>query len=122
MAFLDRTVFDATTAAMTVSSDPIPLDQYTRLTIVATLAGSSSPNATLKLQVSNDPPTGTAQSVYTSTPTNWADVPSASVQFTADASRTLALEWCGRWARLVWTVATNGGGTISAIAHATVTN
>lgn len=66
---------------------------------------------TLKLQGSNDP--------YTATPTNWSDIPNASIAVAAGATTAtppLAAPICYEWLRLVF-VRSAGAGTINAFLH-----
>lgn len=72
----------------------------------------SSPTGTLKLQCSNDK-VNAANLALDTVPTNWSDIPNASVAVSA-AGVTLIpkTDICYQWIRAIWTQ-TSGTGTIT---------
>lgn len=92
-------------------SDAIDMSQVFAISAIGTFSDAAS-TGTLKLQGSNDIPVDTVAPPQF-VPTNWADVPSATVAVTAGG--TVVFEKnpiCYRWVRVSWT-RTAGAGTFS---------
>ena len=102
----------------TFSSNPIPLDQVFGIAIQAVWTGT--PNGTVKLQASCDPPSQAqiAGPSY-STVTNWTDVANSSYSITGSAGNYMwnVADANYRWIRLTYT---NTSGTGSMTAYACV--
>lgn len=66
----------------------------------------------VKIQASNDPvPSGAQRNQFT--PTNWVDIPSASVTITAGGQKLISLPNIAyNWMRVVWTQTTPGTGNL----------
>lgn len=97
-------------AAATVTSAPIPALNlfYCSVQIACVGAGSAG---TMKIQASNDDPVNGAA------PTNWSDIPSATVTVNAAGAFLIPkTDLCYQWIRVVYT--NSGTGTISAILKA----
>lgn len=95
-------------AAATVNSAAIPALNlfYCSAQLIAT-GGAAG---TFKLQASNDDPHGAPAQIA---PTNWNDIPSATVAVTGAGSYLIPkTELCYQWVRVVYT--NTGAGTIAA--------
>lgn len=77
----------------------------------------SASAGTVKIQASNDNPASTGASGPTPTfiPTNWSDIPSASVTYTASTTQGIILVpvMSFRYIRAVFTQTTAGSGTMT---------
>lgn len=94
----------ASQTAASINSTPIPALNLIMMSAQIVTTGSSS--GTLKLQASNDDP------VTADLPTNWSDIPGASVAIGgAGAALIPKIDCCYQWVRVVYTNA--GTGTIA---------
>jgi len=77
------------------------------LALSAQCVSTSTATGVLKFQFSNDPKTNLATN---NVPTNWIDIPSATVNVTAASTVGIPkTEICYEWVRVVYTNATNSG-------------
>lgn len=93
--------------AATINSAAIPALNLFYCSAQASAVGASSAG-TLKLQASNDEP------VNNTPPTNWSDIPSATVSVSAAGAFLIPkTDLCYQWVRVVYT--NSGTGTISVV-------
>lgn len=112
MEFLTITPLDGVSAATSTNSNPIQVGKYDRFSILTTVAGATTPEVALKVQVSNDKVDEPGRVA------NWVDLASASVSFTDNGTDDIvstALVY--RWMRLVYTRTSGTGGTVTARLH-----
>lgn len=110
MKNLCASVVNAQTNA-TTNFPAITADQLYVASFIASFSDGAAAG-TLKVQGSNDP---NGAGVFIDwVPTNWVDVPSATVTVAAGATSLIApiANMCYRWLRLVWT-RTGGAGTLT---------
>lgn len=106
MRFLRDTVINGGDASGNLTSAAIDANQLLSISVQSVSTGTAA--GTLKLQFSNDAPSNI------SAPTNWTDIPSATVSVTAASTVGIAkTELCYRFVRVVYTF-TSGTGTITA--------
>jgi hypothetical protein len=87
----------------------IDTGQMLYISAQAITSGSSSPVFTVKLQASNDICT-TGNQPTPFVPTNWTDIPNATVSVSANGSTMIPkTEICYRWVRVVVTFASGTG-------------
>ena len=86
--------------------------------LAAQVAGGSTVSGTLKIQVSND--VAPASTMMPFTPTNWADLPGASINLAQNGNAVTPPmgQFCAYWIRAAWVPdPTAAGGTILAQLH-----
>lgn len=101
----------ADTVAATRTGSPIPATQVTQCTVIASVAGATSPVGTLKLQASNDAALGFPTSSFV--PTTWVDVKTTAVSGNGSYSisyTNVAYEWL----RVVYVATSGTGGLVTA--------
>lgn len=101
----------ADTVAATRTGSPIPATQVTQCTVIASVAGATSPVGTLKLQASNDAAPGFPTSSFA--PTTWVDVKTTAVSGNGSYSisyTNVAYEWL----RVVYVATSGSGGLVTA--------
>lgn len=99
-------------AAATVNS--VAINAENLFAISGQFVGTGSAAGTLKLQASNDAPVINGQG---GAPTNWADIPSATVTIAGAGVYLLPkTDICYQWVRFAYT--NTGTGTMAAIAKA----
>ncbi len=113
MQITRKTVFNGVSGVGTLNSDPISCDQISSLTVICTTTGSSSPSATIKVQISNDVALG---SLATFAPVNWVDAAGATAPIAADGTVVIGgmSSMSVEWVRVVYTLVSGTGGTITA--------
>lgn len=112
MRFLDFVALSGADASTDQNGSNIPASRFTRASAQAVVTGSSGLSGTLKLRASNDKPAATnLENQFV--PTNWTDIPDASVSVTGDGTFLLpAVDLCYRNIRVAWVVS-GGTGTLS---------
>lgn len=101
----------ADTVTATRTGSPIPATQVTQCTVIASVAGATSPVGTLKLQASNDAAPGFPTSSFV--PTTWVDVKTTAVSGNGSYSisyTNVAYEWL----RVVYDATSGTGGLVTA--------
>lgn len=102
-------VFIEVDASGTVTSGAIPA--LNLLYLSAQLVAASTAEGTLKIQFSNDVVNPT---LNITEPTNWSDIPDASVAITAPGVFAIPkIDLCYEYIQLIWTPAASDPGTIS---------
>lgn len=77
--------------------------------------GDATAAGTLKIQFSNDP-CAFGNLAVDFTPTNWADIPNASVSVSSGASVAIVIaNMCFRWIRAVYTRSGGGSTTVNVL-------
>lgn len=97
-------------------SAKVDCQQLFAASFIATFSDAAAAG-TLKIQGSNDPcPYSNVAADFT--PTNWADIPSASVVVASGATSTVQIsQICYRWIRAAWTRSA-GAGTFTVYLNA----
>jgi hypothetical protein len=78
--------------------------------------GDNTVAGSVKIQASNDICPTNYSAVYNFTPTNWVDIPSASVSIVAGAPELITLPNTStmyRWMRVVYTFSSGGSSTLN---------
>ena len=100
-------------ASGSIVSESIPTDYMTQCSVIAVVAGATSPVGTVKLQASND--ISNAFPIGNYDPTNWVDVPLAQVSISANGIYVIpATGLSYGFVRAVWTRTSGSGGTVMA--------
>lgn len=110
MMFLRYSTLNGADASASINGLAIDVSKAIQISAQVITTGDAA--GTLKLQVSNDAPVG-PQYEPTAQPTNWNDIPSATV--TISAAGTLLIpktDVCYDWIRVVYT-RSSGAGTIT---------
>ncbi len=109
MRAINAPIMTALSAAVSQASAAVPTSQVFYISVQAVVTGTSS--GTLKLQFSNDP----CEGVKVPVPTNWIDIPSASVTITGTpgAFGISKTELSYRFIRAVYTFNNAASGTIT---------
>lgn len=117
MKNLNVTMLDEIDASSSATGTFIArVDSLQNLSMMAVLSGGSTPSGTAKFQVSNDKP---SDSIVNFTPTNWFDLPNASVTFADSGTKgTASIGISHYWLRAVWTVSSASGATLTVVLHA----
>lgn len=125
MRCLNIVAIPAGSTAGGFTSNPIPADQYTRMSAQGLLSLGSGMVGVLAIQCSNDkPPPGTSLSAFV--PTNWTTITTVTITTPVASPPALAVggngmiqcvDICCEWVRLVWTLTTSvSAGQIKATA------
>ena len=116
MKSLNKTVLDGVSAAVSCESTPLEICNLQNCSLQAVISGASSPNGTVKFQVSNDKP---PSDLVPFTPTNWFDLTNASVSFAGSngVKGTASLGLSHHWLKAVYTYASGTGGTLTVAFH-----
>ena len=100
-------------ASGSIVSESIPTDYMTQCSVIAVVAGATSPVGTVKLQASND--ISNAFPIGNYDPTNWVDVPLAEVSISANGIYVIPTTGLSYgFVRAVWTHTSGSGGTVMA--------
>lgn len=100
-------------AGQVLTSGAIQASQMSRLSAQGAVTGGTGIIGTLKVQVSNDKPSGVQPALFV--PTNWSDLGGASVTINGNTNGFVGFnELCGEWVRVVWTPSSGSGGAIKA--------
>src|SRR6185312_14090897 len=95
-------------ASGTLHSPAVWSQNLFNCSLQGTFAGGTSPTGTLKLEFSNDPGNPLLKTV----PTNWNDIPDATVSVTTIASYAIPkTDVCYQWIRITYTPS-GGTGTL----------
>lgn len=106
-------IINAVTAAVDRVSAAVVTDQIFYMSVQVVTSGTAT--GTLKLQFSNDLCLGQEGAVPI-TPTNWTDIPSASVTVSAAGAAGISkTELSYAYIRAVWTKDNGGTGTITVL-------
>lgn len=116
MTNINRILIDGESATATITGTTIiEICTQQNCSLQAVLAGGSTPTGTAKLQVSNDVP---PSELVPFTPTNWFDLPNATVTFTDVGTKgTASIGISHHWLRAVWTPSSAAGATITITLH-----
>lgn len=116
MKNLNEVLLNAVDAATSVDSDFIEICNLQNCSLQAVIEGATTPNGTVKYQVSNDKP---LSDLAPFTPTNWFDLTNASVSFTGSngVKGTANIAISHHWLKAVYTYASGSGGTLTVSFH-----
>lgn len=112
----NKTLLNAVDAAASVESEVIEVCSLQNCSLQAVISGATTPNGTVKYQVSNDEP---LSELTPFTPTNWYDLTNASVSFTGTngVKGTANIAISHHWLKAVYTYASGSGGTLTVSFH-----
>lgn len=116
MTNLNLVLIDGESATADVTSSVVvDVCNQQNCSLMAVLSGGSTPTGVAKFQVSNDVP---PDRLTPFTPTNWFDLPNATVTFTDSGVKgTGTVGLSHHWLRAIWDVTSAAGATISITLH-----